>query len=66
MKSLKTKAYTIMTLAIINMFSGCGLLYDCDATENDINTLETELLAVPLVENVTMSRCNEYKEGKFC
>ena len=56
------KSIVYLGLSIMMMFfSGCEI-YDCDAAETEIVTMQTNLTQEPWVDNATYAKCNDYKD----
>jgi len=62
MNSLQGKLNILATLIFMITSPGCGLLYDCDATEDEIEAMQTDFVSEPSVLNFTFSKCNNYVE----
>ncbi len=62
MKSIKSKVNVLITFCFMFIYSGCDLLYDCDAAEDEIEDIQTEFVSEPSVLNFTLSKCNDYVE----
>ena len=60
MKYLQNMSIFTIIIMVNIFFSGCGLLYDCEAAETEIETMEINLTTPPLVENFTFTKCSAY------
>jgi hypothetical protein len=61
MKQIQSVILLPILLMLSMFFAGCEV-YDCEAAETEITTMQVNLSSQPWVENATFTKCNQYAD----